>query len=64
MLRQYTLRLPFAWLTLRLEAPAMARHRSIFPVFHPPIDTSMPLLRQGLPHRLLVDMGLDRSRMD
>ena len=64
MFRQYTLRLPFAWLTLRLEAPSMARHRSVFPVRHPPIDTTELDLRQGLAKRLLEDMGLDRSRSD
>ena len=64
MLRQFTLRLPFAWLTVRLEAPAMARHRSIFPVRHPPIDTSLPVLRESLSPRLLADIGLDRSRSD
>jgi len=64
MLRQYTLRLPFAWLTLRLEAPATARHRSIFAVRHPPIETSLAVLRRSLNHRLLLDIGLDRSRSD
>jgi len=64
MSRQITLRLPFAWLTVRLEAPSGARHRSIFPVRHPPIDTTIESLRGRFDERQLQDIGIDRSRSD
>ncbi len=63
-MKQITLRLPFAWLTVRLEAPSAARYRSVFPVRHPPIETSVPALRLQLNDRLFRDIGLDQSRSD